>query len=181
MNRAEAFCSVVMDLILHHKKPSSQVEAPRRGTPPLLHQPLPVQQHRQVAGGHEHLQHELSEYLLTPPIFDLDAFDEVLPRLQATGLPIIAGVLALESVRQAEFHASEVSGVRLPESVLERLRAAADPAAAGHEFSTGLAAALRGRVQGLRLSTLHGRPESGQRLLAALTGQSPIQGIVPAR
>jgi homocysteine S-methyltransferase len=122
-----------------------------------------------------------AEYLLTPPIFDLDAFDEVLPRLQATGLPIIAGVLALESVRQAEFHASEVSGVRLPESVLERLRAATDPAAAGHEFSTGLAAALRGRVQGLRLSTLHGRPESGQRLLAALTGQPSIQGIVPAR
>jgi homocysteine S-methyltransferase len=111
-----------------------------------------------------------AEYLLTPPIFDLDAFDAVLPRLQATGVPIIAGVVALESLRQAEFHASEVSGVRLPEVLLDRMRQAADPPGAGFAFSSEMAGALKERVQGLRISTLHGTPDAAERLLAALAG-----------
>ncbi|MCR4373498.1 MAG: methylenetetrahydrofolate reductase, partial [Acidobacteria bacterium] len=111
-----------------------------------------------------------AEYLLTPPIFDLDAFDAVLPRLQATGVPIIAGVVALESLRQAEFHASEVSGVRLPEALLDRMRQAADPPGAGFAFASEMAGALRERVQGLRISTLHGTPDAAERLLAALAG-----------
>jgi len=101
-----------------------------------------------------------AEYLLTPPVFDLEAFDAILPRLQATGLPVIAGVLALESLRQAEFHASEVSGVRLPDAVVDRLRQSKDPADSGHIFSVGIARALRDRVQGLRMSTLHGSADA---------------------
>ena len=122
-----------------------------------------------------------AEYLLTPPIFDLDAFDAVLPRLRAAGVPIIAGVVALESVRQAEFHASEVVGVKLPEALLDQMRLSADASAAGHDFSVSIARALRDRVQGLRISTLHGSPEAGERLLSALAVPPPIQGIVPAR
>jgi homocysteine S-methyltransferase len=109
-----------------------------------------------------------AEYLLTPPIFDLDAFDAALPRLKSTGVPIIAGLVALESVRQAEFHASEVSGVRLPDELLERLRQATDATALGREWSVRTAKALRDRVQGLRISTLHGSPEAGERLLTGL-------------
>ncbi|HUR19264.1 MAG TPA: bifunctional homocysteine S-methyltransferase/methylenetetrahydrofolate reductase [Vicinamibacterales bacterium] len=109
-----------------------------------------------------------ADYLLTPPIFDLDAFDAALPRLKSAGLPIIAGLVALDSVRQAEFHASEVSGVELPDELLERLRQAADPAALGHEWSTAMARSLRDRVQGLRISTLHGSSEAGERLLSGL-------------
>jgi 5,10-methylenetetrahydrofolate reductase len=109
-----------------------------------------------------------AEYLLTPPIFDLEAFDSALPRLKSAGIPIIAGLVALDSVRQAEFHASEVSGVRLPDALLERLRQAQDPVAVGHEWSVATAKALRDRVQGLRISTLHGGPEAGESLLADL-------------
>lgn len=108
------------------------------------------------------------EFLLTPPIFDLEAFDAVLPRLQATGVPIVAGLLALESVRQAEFHASEVSGVQIPEPLLDGLRQAGDVAAFGHQATVEMARALQTRVQGLRISTLHGSPESAERLLRVL-------------
>jgi methionine synthase I (cobalamin-dependent)/5,10-methylenetetrahydrofolate reductase len=110
-----------------------------------------------------------AEYLLTPPIFDLEAFDAALPRLTSAGVPIIAGLVALDSVRQAEFHASEVSGVRMPESLLDDLRQSDDPTAKGHAWSVAMARALRERVQGLRISTLHGRPEAGEVLLTALS------------
>ena len=108
-----------------------------------------------------------AEYLLTPPVFDLDAFDAVLPRLQATGVPVIVGVLALESLRQAEFHASEVSGVAMPEALLTSMGQATDPVGIGHQFSVNMARALRTRVQGIRISTLHGNPDSAERLLRA--------------
>lgn len=120
-----------------------------------------------------------AEYLLTPPIFDLEAFDAVLPRLRAAGVPIIAGVVALESLRQAEFHASEVVGVRLPDALLDQMRLSLEPAATGHECSLRIARALRDRVEGLRISTLHGSPDAGERLLSAMAVSATIQGIVP--
>ena len=53
-------------------------------------------------------------------------------------------------------------------ALLERMRQAADPVATGHDFSLTMARALKARVQGLRISTLHGSPEAGERLLSAL-------------
>jgi homocysteine S-methyltransferase len=109
-----------------------------------------------------------AEYLLTPPIFDLDAFDVVLPRLLQTGIPVIAGVLAIESVRQVEFHASEVTGVRLPQGLIDDLARSAHEAAYGEALSVTLARELATRVHGVRISTLHGQTEAGHRLLAAV-------------
>jgi hypothetical protein len=60
--------------------------------------------------------------------------------------------------------------VRLPEALLDRMRQAADPPGAGFAFASEMAGALRERVQGLRISTLHGTPDAAERLLAALAG-----------
>jgi homocysteine S-methyltransferase len=109
-----------------------------------------------------------AEFIVTPPIIDIEAFDAVLPHLRKTGLPILAGVIALESLRQAEFVSSEVVGVRMPEAVLERLRTAADPAAEGLAITTSIARALGSRVQGIHVTSLHGSTASAERLLAAL-------------
>ncbi len=108
-----------------------------------------------------------AEYLLTPPIFDLAALDRVWPRLAATGLPIITAVVAVESARQVEFHASEVTGVRLSDGWLDQLRAAADQRAAGLAWAEGMARELRARSAGLRVSSLHGSVESAQALVRA--------------
>jgi homocysteine S-methyltransferase len=107
-----------------------------------------------------------AEFILTPPILDLAAFDEVLPRLVRTGLPILAGVSALEGVRQAEFLASEVLGVRVPDALLDRLRAAADPAAEALDASCAIVRGLRSRVQGVQITSFHGSPATTERLLA---------------
>jgi homocysteine S-methyltransferase len=108
-----------------------------------------------------------AEFLMTPPIFDIGAFDAVRSRLVATGLPVVAGVVALDSVRQAEFLASEVVGVRMPDAVLDRLRAAGDPVEEGLAVTRELVAALRIRVQGIHVSPLHGSPDAVERVLRA--------------
>ncbi len=117
-----------------------------------------------------------AEFIMTPPILDLDAFDAVLDRLRQTGLPVLAGLIGLESLRQAEFVSSEVPGVKMPEAVLEQLRSAADPAAAGQAITTALLQALRTRVQGVHVTSLHGSPAAVERLLAAARASvSPTQ------
>jgi len=114
-----------------------------------------------------------AEFIVTPPILDLRGFEAVLPRLRQTGLPVIGGVVALESLRQAEFLASEVIGVHVPNALLERLRSAADPAAEAMAATIEIADWLRTRVQGLQVTALHGSTDTVERLLAALAGRPP--------
>ena len=111
-----------------------------------------------------------AEFILTPPVFDVAAFQQVLPRLRQTGLPIIAGLVPLESARQAEFIGSEVPDAAVPEAVLIRMRAAADPVAEGLRLALEIFAALRADVQGISVRPLHGSTESVERWLAAVRG-----------
>jgi homocysteine S-methyltransferase len=117
--------------------------------------------HHKIAAG--------AEFIVTTPVFDLPAFDAILGRLQEPGVPIIAGLAALESVRQVEFLASEVTGVRVPNAMLARLRAATDETQEALAVTLELVAALRSRVQGLQITVLHGSTATAERLLSALT------------
>ncbi len=114
-----------------------------------------------------------AEFIVTSPILDLAAFEIVWPRLQASGLPIIAGVIALESVRQAEFLASEAN-VQVPDSVLDRLRTAKDPKIEGVAMTREIIDALRSKVQGVQVSALHGSAAAIERAL-------PVAGTISPR
>jgi methionine synthase / methylenetetrahydrofolate reductase (NADH) len=111
-----------------------------------------------------------AEFVVTRPIFDLGAFERFLKRVAPAGLPIIAGVFPFESVRNAEFMANEVPGVRVPEALMERMRradgqdaAAAEGIAIGREIAT----ALRNTVQGIQVSTQSGNIDAA---LAVVNG-----------
>jgi homocysteine S-methyltransferase len=111
-----------------------------------------------------------AEFVVTRPVFDVAAFEELVPRLEAVRLPIIAGVLPFESARNAEFVANEVPGVRVPEALLERMRQADGPGAAAAEgvaIAREIAGALRQSVQGLQISTSSGQIDAA---LAVLDG-----------
>ena len=117
-----------------------------------------------------------AEFLVTPPIFDLEAFDAVLPRLRTTGLPVIAGLAALEGLRHAEFLASEVPGVRMPAALLDRLRKGYDEAIEARALSLELAAWLQARVAGIQVTTFHGVAASAERLLEELPAPAARPG-----
>jgi homocysteine S-methyltransferase len=106
-----------------------------------------------------------AEFLMTPPVLDLELFDRAIDRLRATGLPVLAGVVALESVRQLEFLASEVPGVQVPDRLLARLRAASDERAEGLAITREIVDGLRARVQGIHVTGLHGSPTAVERWL----------------
>jgi methionine synthase / methylenetetrahydrofolate reductase(NADPH) len=112
-----------------------------------------------------------AEFIVTPPILDVEGFGKILPRLREPGLPIIAGLVALDNLRQVEFLASEVVGVHVPNELLDRLRASKDLAQEAMAITLEVAAWLRTRVQGLQMTYLHGSAATAERLLATLDGR----------
>jgi methionine synthase / methylenetetrahydrofolate reductase (NADH) len=100
-----------------------------------------------------------AEFVVTRPIFDVAAFEPFLKRIESARLPVVAAIVPFESARNAEFMANEVPGVRVPESMLERMRRADSAEAASREgiaTARGIAAGLRSVVQGVQISTASG-------------------------
>ncbi len=100
-----------------------------------------------------------AEFVLTRPIFDVSNFERVLKRIDSARLPVVAGIFPFDSVRNAEFMANEVPGVRVPESLMDRLRRADGHdavAAEGIVIAREIAQQLRGIVQGIQVSTASG-------------------------
>jgi methionine synthase I (cobalamin-dependent)/5,10-methylenetetrahydrofolate reductase len=112
-----------------------------------------------------------AEFVLTRPIFDVSNFERVLKRIHAARLPVVAGIFPFDSVRNAEFMANEVPGVRVPESLMDRLRRADGQdavAAEGIVIAREIAQRLRGIVQGIQVSTASGNIDAALAIVDGL-------------
>jgi methionine synthase / methylenetetrahydrofolate reductase (NADH) len=111
-----------------------------------------------------------AEFVMTRPVFDLVAFERFLKRIDHARLPVIAGVFPFESARNAEFMANEVPGIRVPESLMERMRRADGQTAAaaeGIQIAREISGGLREMVQGVQVSTQSGNIDAA---LAVIDG-----------
>ncbi len=111
-----------------------------------------------------------AEFALTRPIFDVRAFEAFLKRIEGVPLPVVAAIFPFETARNAEFLANEVPGIRVPELLLARMRAAGDhehAAAEGIAIAREIAAQLCPAVQGIQVSTQAGDIDAA---LAVLDG-----------
>jgi methionine synthase / methylenetetrahydrofolate reductase (NADH) len=104
-----------------------------------------------------------AEFVITQPVFDAGELARFLARIEGFRIPVIAGVAPLDSLRHAEFMANELPGVRVPESVVERMRRAEDRGAAraeGLAIAREVTSEIRSMVQGLQISTPAGAVEA---------------------
>lgn len=62
-----------------------------------------------------------AEFAMTQPVFDSLLMESFLSRLGSPPLPILVGILPLHSFRNAEFLHNEIPGMRIPQSVRERM------------------------------------------------------------
>jgi homocysteine S-methyltransferase len=93
-----------------------------------------------------------AEFAATPPVFDVDLLKDCLKRVSHTRIPILASIVPLESPRQAEFLNNEVPGCRMPEEILERMRAAQEQGTAieeGDAIAREILEELRPLVEGI--------------------------------
>ena len=97
-----------------------------------------------------------ADFAVTQPVFDASLLREFLAEIEQK-IPVIAGVVPLESARQAEFLQNEVPGVHVPERVVERMRRAqvgggGRAAAEGVEIAREIVGSLRGEVAGIQIA-----------------------------
>jgi homocysteine S-methyltransferase len=114
-------------------------------------------------------------------VFDLAQLDRFLARVEEFRTPIVAGIWPLVSVRNAEFLANEVPGVSVPETIVERMRAAStggkDAALAeGVRISREMLTAVADRVQGVQVSAPLGRVSVALEVLAAAPADGRTEG-----
>jgi len=119
---------------------------------------------------HENLDWELerfqrkvgagAHFVMTQPLYEIETLDRFLERVSDFELPILLGILPLQSFRQAEFLHNEVPGIEIPQWIRDRMRGAGESAQqAGIEMAQQLLLEARNKVAGVYLMPSFGRYE----------------------
>ncbi len=91
-----------------------------------------------------------AEFALTQPVFDPRVLERFLKRTQDCKIPVVAGILPLNSFRTAEYLNNEVPGCSVPDSILDRMRNAGTREV-GVRIAREILKDVRGMVQGVQI------------------------------
>ncbi|MEB3353026.1 MAG: methylenetetrahydrofolate reductase [Cyanobacteriota bacterium] len=96
-----------------------------------------------------------ARFLQTQMVNDTEALRRFVGEIAAPlHLPVIAGVFLLKSARNAAFINRVVPGANIPQTVIDRLAVATDPAAEGIAIAAGQVKAYRAIAQGVHLMAI---------------------------
>lgn len=84
-----------------------------------------------------------ASFLVTPPVFNLDAFAAFMKEADSLKVPVIASVLLLKSVGMARYLNQNVAGVDISEATIKRIRQASDRPAECVKIAAETVRALR--------------------------------------
>lgn len=105
-----------------------------------------------------------AEFAITQPVFDPDALLRFMDQVESAGcgIPLLAGIWPLTSMKNAEFMRNEVPGVTVPDSVMARMSAARtkeQALAEGVNIARDIMKAVESRVSGFQVSAPFGKVE----------------------
>ncbi len=63
-----------------------------------------------------------ARFAMTQPVFDVKLLKTALKRIESFKIPVLAGILPLYNLKNAEFLSNEVPGMEVPETILKRMR-----------------------------------------------------------
>ena len=92
-----------------------------------------------------------ASFAQTQPLYDINIFKKFLDKISYLKIPILAGILPLQSYRHAEFLHNEVPGIIIPEGVRERIRNADKPEKEGVLIAQEFLADAKKLVSGICL------------------------------
>jgi 5,10-methylenetetrahydrofolate reductase len=93
-------------------------------------------------------------FVVTPAVYDLDYFDAFLEKAKGLDVPIIPTVFLIKSVGIARYISLNEPGAHMPEALIKRIRKAPDRDMECLRIAGETAAALKGRVQGVKIETV---------------------------
>jgi methionine synthase / methylenetetrahydrofolate reductase (NADH) len=102
------------------------------------------------------------QFVMTQPVYELECWKRFIERLSGlTRIPILIGILPLQSFRHAEFLHNEVPGIHVPDWIRARMHAAANEGQkVGVELARDLLVSCRGMANGVYLMPSFGRYEN---------------------
>jgi homocysteine S-methyltransferase len=101
-----------------------------------------------------------ADLLMTQQIYSADILESFLERLGSVDVPLLVGIMPLQSSRHTEFIHNELAGVFVPNDVRERMRNAGEGGVAeGIAQARELLEACRPMVNGVYLVPSFGRVE----------------------
>jgi homocysteine S-methyltransferase len=110
-----------------------------------------------------------ADFVMTQPLFSREQIDRFLQRAGQLPVPLVLGVVPLESYRQAELLHNEVPGFRVPDDIRERMRQAGDRGAEeGLRIAEELVDEARDLVSGIYIITSYGRYDAAASLVRRL-------------
>ena len=100
-----------------------------------------------------------ADFVITQPVFDVNALLSFIRRIEHLKLPVIAGIWPLTSLRNAQFMKTEVPGVCVPDAIIERMAGSEDrdiQRQTGIEIARESIASIRSAVHGVQVSAPFG-------------------------
>jgi 5,10-methylenetetrahydrofolate reductase len=95
-----------------------------------------------------------ANFIVTPPVFDVNRFASFVDRAKGLGVPIIATVFLLKSVGSARYFATNEPEAGLSEELISRIRRASDREMECIRIAGETIAALKKYSQGVRIVSL---------------------------
>lgn len=118
-----------------------------------------------------------AEFVITQPVFDLRLLENFLASIEGYRIPVIAGILPLTSLRNAEFLKNDLR-VSMPEEIMLRMAQADTPGAAAQEgilIAQEMLAAVKPYVQGVQIASPAGSDAAAAKVLTAVLTQQPAE------
>ncbi len=100
-----------------------------------------------------------ADFIVTQPVFDPAKLLDFIKRIEHLRLPVIAGVWPLASLRNAEFMRTEVPGVVVPDSIMQRMGSRVDKdaqKAEGIAIARECIEAIKSQIAGVQVSAPFG-------------------------
>lgn len=101
---------------------------------------------KQVAAG--------AEFIITPPVFNVEIFADFMKKATGLGVPIIPTVFLIKSVAIARYIAKSEPEAHLSEAMIKRIRKASDREMEGIKIAGETIKALNKIAQGVKIQTL---------------------------
>ena len=95
-----------------------------------------------------------ARFIQTQAVFEADAFDRFMKKAAKFNVPILAGVIPLKSAGMARFMNKNVSGVFVPDELIDRMAQAEDKSKTGIEIAADLMKELKGLCQGIHIMAI---------------------------
>ncbi len=95
-----------------------------------------------------------AQFVITPPVFDMDYFSSFEKKARDLGVPLIPTVFLLKSVGIARYMATNEPGIHIPEDLIRRIRKSPDRETEGLRIAGEMIADLKKVAQGVQIVTL---------------------------